>query len=354
MAPSLPPSAFPQPRSEPKRLLPRTAASAPRPSGSPSGCRLPAALPDAPAPSRSSRPQRSRCSFPESNPWCPSSGSGRELLRAAAAPTGAAPGVPGRCRAHLPGRGCPDGPQTPASPGRRRAANPGERSREGRAGYFLSALTSLSLGDPRLNLHRKAETNCCPRLLPPRPAEIQAGPFEVNQRTAEAPPPMRRDSCALPGEPPGSPGTGSARPVRPPARTRLLPGSGPWLAVTGWRQQAGGRRNSAPCRAHRHRPRSVPASVAPGSRSEIFLGATRWSLNERRRLNPRRRLASSCRRRPAARWLSAVQRGASPEPLPPRPAAPFLPRQLSAAGRMRRAKQIVKDFGGRSQAAIRN
>lgn len=43
---------------------------------------------------------------------------------------------------------------------------------------------------------------------------------------------------------------------------------------------------------------------------------------------------------------------ASPEPLPPLPIAPF--HQRSAAGRMHHAKQIVKDFGGRSQAAIRN
>lgn len=36
------------------------------------------------------------------------------------------------------------------------------------------------------------------------------------------------------------------------------------------------------------------------------------------------------------------------------PDSTFPSRQRSAAGRMRYAKQIVKDFGGRSQAAIRN
>lgn len=147
------------------------------------------------------------------------------------------------CRAPLSHRGSPDG--MPKSLRRGRAADPGERSWARRVWCFLSGLTSFSLGDLRLNLHQEAKTDCCRRLLRPWPAEIQAVPFEVNQGTAEAPPPIRRHSCGsaqgvsgLPQH--GGPSASAAPRSRPGvSRVRPLPRRSQPTAA------AGGRRSSA-------------------------------------------------------------------------------------------------------------
>lgn len=166
---------------------------------------------------------------------------------------------------------------------------------------------------------------------------------------------MRRRSCSSARRAPGLPQHGG-----PPAP------SGPRHRPGCCRLRSPARRSRPGEGARQLAERTGTGRGAPGGRrlraagcwSGAFpcLGATCWSLTsigdkseeEAASPGPGRRLS-----RPAARSLSAVRWGAGPAP-PPRPAAPSLPRRLSAAGRMRRAKQTVKDFGGRSQAAIRN
>lgn len=96
----------------------------------------------------------------------------------------------------------------------------------------------------------------------------------------------------------------------------------------------------------------------PGAGAGIS-GCSRWSrtsIGDKSEMRRRWWPTTGCQLSAAFR-SPLTERGAgssSPEPLPPPPTAPFLPRQRSAAGRMHYAKQIVKDFEGRSQAAIRN
>lgn len=93
------------------------------------------------------------------------------------------------CRAPLPGRSSPGEPQA--------RAGSGDRSRAQRAGCSLSALTSLSVGDPRLNLHREAETERCPPLLLPRPGRNTSRAFRGEPGDGGA----TSADAALPGEP---------------------------------------------------------------------------------------------------------------------------------------------------------
>lgn len=156
----------------------------------------------------------------------------------------------GQRRVPLPCRGRLDGFGMPASPRRGRAADPGETSRARRAGCFLSALTSLSLGDPRLNLHREAQTACCPRLLPPRPGrntswDFRGEPEDSGGSSADAVAQLRL--CP------------SDHPPRPDPST-VLAGSGCWLAVPCPRLQRAG--DGAPQLEKRNSTvRETPAAV---------------------------------------------------------------------------------------------
>lgn len=178
--------------------VPSGALRGPRPApGAPSPAAASPATAAAPVPPRSSRPE------PPLHPGEQAPESGRRLPEGAP-PRPAAGGVPGRCRAPLPAAAAAAAPTAPGrrrAPGRGRAADPGARSRARRAGCFLSALTSLSLGDPRLNLHRAAETDRCRGSFLRGRAEIQAGPFEVNRGTARC----GGAVAALPGGAPGLP-----------------------------------------------------------------------------------------------------------------------------------------------------
>lgn len=204
----------------------------------------------------------------------PSSSPGQLSRPAAPARRAAAGGVPSPAERLFPAAAAPTG--MPESLRRGWAVDPGERSWARRVWCFLSALTSFSLGDPRLNLHREAETECCRRLFPPRPAEIQAVPFEVSQGTAEAPPPVLRHSCGhaqgvsrLPQH--GAPSAPAAPRSRPGvSRVRPLPRRSQPTAA------AGGRRSSAErIGAGRYRP-GVGVSGLPGAGAGIS-GRSRWS-----------------------------------------------------------------------------
>lgn len=128
--------------------------------------------------------------------------------RGRAPPAGRTPGLPRRraqpagllrpCRAPLPGRGSPGEPRARAGSGGRSGAQ--------RAGCSLSALTSLSVGDPRLNLHREAETERCPPLLPLRPGRNTSRAFRGEPGDGGA----TSVDAALPGEPQCAPGVGQS------------------------------------------------------------------------------------------------------------------------------------------------